>query len=619
MKKLFIILCAVVFWVASCDRYGEIWDELREHEQRIEQLEKQCRELNSNVEAIQTILTAIQQNDYVTEIMKIVEDGVEVGYSITFAKSGTVTIYHGTNGEDGSTPKVGIKKASDGQYYWTSDGEWLTGEDGEKIPAAYSDGGDGEYITPLFRVAEGVWYVSYDNGNTWQQIEAEEECESIFKGVDASDPEYVVVILADGSQLKLPKWKESMSYWAGKKLIWNGDSISYGSWLESPETEAYPYQVGRALGMETYNFAIGGSYAAKPKGSFDEFYWDYAKWQADVAAGLVDTSKKYLVKDYANKKKPCRIYYHNGTKWTTNSETGGWAIVERMKEMVALHPDADVIGIAIGTNDFITSACPFGDVDAANYRNLAKLREEFAASNTKNLLKEDGVELYEKTKLLKPSFELASDDLYYVYMYIPIKPGKNYKARSSARSWFLDADKNPLSTVNLNQQNSQFTAPENAAYICVTFSYSGVKNPQDASLICLDDDFDEDAFQKVVDDLTKSTFCGAIHTICKYLLENYPNKDIVFVTPIKRRQGSIQYPEDKNSLGYTLLDYTDAIIEICGYYSIPVIDFYRNSGLNPHIDDSLFADTDGKVVHPNLEGHKRMASLVIAYLEGLRK
>ena len=121
MKKLLIILLVTVATAISCDRHEEIWNELRDHEQRIEQLEKQCRELNSNVQAIQTILTAIQQNDYVTEVMKIVEDGMEIGYSLTFAKSGTVTIYHGTNGSNGSTPKIGVQKASDGAYYWTAD------------------------------------------------------------------------------------------------------------------------------------------------------------------------------------------------------------------------------------------------------------------------------------------------------------------------------------------------------------------------------------------------------------------------------------------------------------------------------------------------------------------
>ena len=204
MKRLFNILCAVLLLSLTACQYDEIWEKLREHEQRIEQLEKQCCELNSNIAAIQTILAAVQQNDYVTEVMKIMENGVEVGYSITFAKSGTITIYHGADGTNGDTPQIGVKKASDGVYYWTSNGEWITDENGDKIPAAYSDGGDGMFITPQFRIVDDVWYVSYDNGNSWRVIEPTDEDEDeLFQNV-TYDQRYVYITLADGSQFKIP-------------------------------------------------------------------------------------------------------------------------------------------------------------------------------------------------------------------------------------------------------------------------------------------------------------------------------------------------------------------------------------------------------------------------------
>ena len=205
MKKLFTIISAVVVLCISCDRYEEIWDKLKEHEQRIEQLEKQCMELNSNVLAIQTILTAIEQNDYVTDVMKIMEDGVEVGYSITFAKSGTITIYHGTdgtNGTDGTTPKIGVKKASDGAYYWTTGDDWLTDDQGNKIPATVTDP-NAPYITPQFRVADGVWYISYDNGNTWRQIEKKEETAPLFQKI-SYDNDYIYLTLYDGTVITVP-------------------------------------------------------------------------------------------------------------------------------------------------------------------------------------------------------------------------------------------------------------------------------------------------------------------------------------------------------------------------------------------------------------------------------
>ena len=207
MRKLLTILFTVAVVVISC-QHEDIWQELRDLEQRIEQLEKQCRELNSNVIAMQTVLAALQTNDYVTEVMKVVENGVEVGYSLTFAKAGTVTLYHGTDGADAVAPKIGVKKASDGAYYWTSGDDWLTSEDGSKIPASVASGGD--YVTPLFRVVEDAWYVSFDNGNSWRMMEKPKDDSSVqfFQNV-TYDNKYVHLTLADGSVFKIPYSSDS--------------------------------------------------------------------------------------------------------------------------------------------------------------------------------------------------------------------------------------------------------------------------------------------------------------------------------------------------------------------------------------------------------------------------
>ena len=199
------IFFATLALAISCTRFDDsaIWEELLNHRERIEKLEAECNRLNTNVEALQGILAALQANDYVTAVTKIMEDGVEVGYSITFSKGGTVTIYHGTNGEDSNSPKIGIKKASDGQYYWTADDEWLTAEDGEKIPAAYADGGDGRYITPQFRVDDGAWYVSLDSGNSWREIDVLQDSYTIFTNVEIKS-DCVVLTMSDGNQVIIP-------------------------------------------------------------------------------------------------------------------------------------------------------------------------------------------------------------------------------------------------------------------------------------------------------------------------------------------------------------------------------------------------------------------------------
>ena len=161
------------------------------------------------MEALQVVLTALQEHDYITDITKIMEDGVETGYSITFAKGGTITIYYGTDGTEGSAPKIGISKAADGEYYWTSDGEWLTDEDGEKIPAAVPDDPDGRYVTPHFRVSDGRWYVSYDGGNTWMEfsVTANDEDDDIFQSI-TYDSNHLYITLSDGNVIALPREHE---------------------------------------------------------------------------------------------------------------------------------------------------------------------------------------------------------------------------------------------------------------------------------------------------------------------------------------------------------------------------------------------------------------------------
>ena len=207
MKKHITLILTALLAAISCTQFDDsaIWEELLDHRERIEKLEAECNRLNSNIEAMQAVLEALQTNDYVTGVTKIMEDGVEVGYSITFAKGGTITIYHGTDGSDGSTPKIGIKKASDGQYYWTSGDDWLLDDNGNRIPATVSDP-DANYITPQFRIVDGVWYISYDNGNSWREMESGEEEAPLFSGVEVT-ADYIVFTMADGTQFMIPTWK----------------------------------------------------------------------------------------------------------------------------------------------------------------------------------------------------------------------------------------------------------------------------------------------------------------------------------------------------------------------------------------------------------------------------
>ena len=201
MKKLFALFCSALVLSLSACQHDEIWDKMNNHEQRLEKLEEQCRELNSNIEAIQTILQAVQQNDYITDVVKIVEDGVEVGYSITFSKLGTITIYNGVNA---NAPMIGVKKHSDGLYYWTLNGEWITDEQGRMIAASVTDS-TANYVVPQFRISDGVWYVSYNNGKNWEKIDIVNNGEDKFIKSITQDDSFVYFTYADGTKISLQK------------------------------------------------------------------------------------------------------------------------------------------------------------------------------------------------------------------------------------------------------------------------------------------------------------------------------------------------------------------------------------------------------------------------------
>lgn len=233
MKRFLLCVLSVVVLFSCSDEYDDsrLWDSVNSLEDRIAQLEELCQRMNTNISSLQTLVEALQQNDYVTGVVPVMQGGETVGYTISFAKSEPVTIYHGEKGDkgdkgdtgatgdtgaagvagnDGHTPVMGVEEV-DGVYYWTVDGEPLTDDDGNRIPASARD--EISDMTPQFRIESGYWEISYDNGKSWQRLgQATGDKgdpglpggDSIFREVTQDDTQ-VYFTLADGSQIVLPK------------------------------------------------------------------------------------------------------------------------------------------------------------------------------------------------------------------------------------------------------------------------------------------------------------------------------------------------------------------------------------------------------------------------------
>lgn len=161
MKKI-LLIAAVLFASVSCYDDSKLWESINDHESRISELERLCTEMNTNISALQSLVSALEQNDYITGVSPIEKNGAVIGYTISFAYANSITIYHGADGApgtdgkdgadgedgkdgaDGQTPVIGVRQDTDGVYYWTLNGEWLLDASGNKIPTTGKDGADGE-------------------------------------------------------------------------------------------------------------------------------------------------------------------------------------------------------------------------------------------------------------------------------------------------------------------------------------------------------------------------------------------------------------------------------------------------------------------------------------------
>ena len=183
------MFCGLLLFGCS-DKYDDsaLRNDLNDLENRVTKLEELCKQMNTNISSLQKIVEALQDNLSISKVEQISD-----GYIIHFSDGSTATIKNGKDSED--APIIGVKKDTDGIYYWTLDGKWLTDEKGNKVKAQGTDGKDGvdgedgndgvdgedgvdgtngkdgkDGITPQLKIENGRWMLSMDDGKTWTDI-----------------------------------------------------------------------------------------------------------------------------------------------------------------------------------------------------------------------------------------------------------------------------------------------------------------------------------------------------------------------------------------------------------------------------------------------------------------
>ena len=118
-------------------------------------------------------------------------------------------------------------------------------------------------------------------------------------------------------------------------------------------------------------------------------------------------------------------------------------------------------------------------------------------------------------------------------------------------------------------------------------------------------------------DRTNDTFYGAYHLLLQQLIHRYPCAQLVVMTPMHRcSEEDMPFNDAGVRRAGVLKDYVEAIREVAEFYSVPVVDLFAESGIQPRMEihKNMYMP-DG--LHPNDAGHIKIADCLLRILERL--
>lgn len=199
--KTGLFFVTIALSVLCCSKYDDtaLKNDIKTLQEKVQTLERRCDEMNSNISSLRSLIEAVQAQKKITDV-----SSTSTGYVITFSDNTSITLNHG---KDGSTPAISVRQDADGLWYWVLNGDWLLDATGKKIRATG--------ITPQMKIEDEYWYISYDNGKTWEKLEKAtgedgkdgedgEDGDAFFKSV-SQDDQYVYIVLTDGTVINIPK------------------------------------------------------------------------------------------------------------------------------------------------------------------------------------------------------------------------------------------------------------------------------------------------------------------------------------------------------------------------------------------------------------------------------
>ena len=117
-----------------------------------------------------------------------------------------------------------------------------------------------------------------------------------------------------------------------------------------------------------------------------------------------------------------------------------------------------------------------------------------------------------------------------------------------------------------------------------------------------------------IEDKEPTTFCGSVYTLCSKLKTLYPTAKIILATPLPRATGNTPRSDGQGGT-VVLADYCQVIEKAAETFGFTLMKLCGNPDprLSGFHDNSWYPDG----LHPNDEGHERLADFIADFLQTL--
>ncbi|MDF2800200.1 MAG: hypothetical protein K0S61_103 [Anaerocolumna sp.] len=203
--------------------------------------------------------------------------------------------------------------------------------------------------------------------------------------------------------------------------------------------------------------------------------------------------------------------------------------------------------------------------------------------------------------------------------------GDSLTAKNGTKKYIdIIAQETGANCYNFGQNESTIAENNNAKYGAFVDRYKDIikEYPRDYfDIIVIFGGTNDYAMNVPIGDFStdRKTFIGALGETIYNMQAMYPKAKIVLMTPLIATYGDNVFDYTKNATGALLGDYRKAIRDISELYGCIIYDTNKYSGLNPNNGYMFekYYSNKGDGVHPNEDGHKRIAIPLINLLNGL--